>query len=240
MSDEEKVICGCSTCLDTDDMVDSLQSVVPSFSNLFLTGSIFSEMQPIASGSPEQRDLLDEAILDQAKSSKSPVVDNFSSCRSCELFGKSLGVDVKYVRTRYLIEMIRLGKDPSIDALLGASISSLDGAFFAEKIVEIVCTRHHATILSLKRTKNYRGILSLLDADASRWVKGEAAKYNPSQKNSFASTSLITTHSLVTRVQNMSESLDDSISEKVDALCLMSSTLLNAVQAQEQEAVMSV
>jgi len=38
----------------------------------------------------------------------------------------------------------------------------------------------------------------------------------------------------------MSESLDDSLSEKVDALCLMSSTLLNAVQAQEQEAVMSV
>mmetsp|Transcript_22582 Transcript_22582/g.48884 ORF Transcript_22582/g.48884 Transcript_22582/m.48884 type:complete len:1696 (-) Transcript_22582:1217-6304(-) len=217
--------------------IDSLESAVPSFTSLFLIGSLFSETPPLPKGSAEQRGLLDRAILDHAATSSSPVIDNFSCIEDVELFGKSLGLDAKYARTQYLIEMIRLGKDASIDDLLGSSISSLDKVLFTEKVVQIICGRLHATILSLKQTKSYRGILSLLDADASRWVREEALRGFPSEKNNYAIASLITTHSLVMRVQSMS---DDSMSEKIEALCLMSGTLLKAVQAHEQDAVMNI
>lgn len=213
--------------------VHSLASFVPSFARLFLIGSLFSEMPQMPRGSAEQQGLLDKAIIDHAAKSSTPVLDNFSCINSVELFGKSLGLDSKYVRTRYLIEMIRLGKDASINDLLGGVLSSLDGSLFAEKVIQILCGRLHATIQSLKQTKRYRGIHSLLDADASRWLREEAAT-----SSNYTTTSLITTHSLVMRLQSMS--LDNSSTEKIEALSVMSGTLLKAVQAQEQDALINL
>ena len=132
--------------------------------------------------------------------------------------------------------MVRLGKDASINDLLGSSISSLDKDLFAEKTVQILCDRLHATILSLKQTRNYRSVLSVLDADASRWVREVSTQ--SSGKNT--TTSLITTHSLIMRIQGISETLDDDLTDKINALCLMSGTLLKAVQTHEQESAMAV
>ncbi|KAL7551043.1 hypothetical protein ACHAWF_014247, partial [Thalassiosira exigua] len=221
--------------------VNSLKSIVPSFGNLFLVGTIYCELPPMPRGSTQQKSLLDKAIVNHAENTNRPVVDNFADLLDLELFAKSLGITANFVRTHYLIEMIRLGKDASIDDLLGASGSSLEKSTFAEQVVRIICARLHATVTSLKKTKNYRGILSLLDADASRWVREEASKCPPSQRKKHAMASLITTHSMVMRIKNMfSGSIDESISAKIDALCLMSETLLKAVQTQEEEAVMSV
>ncbi|KAL9179819.1 hypothetical protein ACHAXT_007789 [Thalassiosira profunda] len=156
--------------------VASLERMVPSFHSLFLDGDqIFAEM-PAIQASSQQKSLLDKAIVDHAQKTTSPVVDNFAMVKSVEQFGSALGVDAKYVRTHYLVEMIRLGKDTSINDLLGASSSSLDKTSFAEEVVHIICSRLNATILSLKQTKNYRGILGLLDAETSQWVKEVAAK----------------------------------------------------------------
>ena len=134
--------------------------------------------------------------------------------------------------------MIKLGKDASINDLLGSNISSLDKEVFVEKTVEIVTVRLHATIQKLKQTQNYRGVLSLLDADASRWIREMVAQ---TPQDEYATASLIATHSLIMRVQGMSDSLkDDDITQKIDALCMMSGTLLKAVQSHEQESVMSL
>ena len=210
-----------------------IATVVPSFARLFSIGSLFSEMHSMPRGSAEQQGLLDKAILAHAEKTTIPVLDNLSHIHSVELFGKSLGLDAQYVKTRYLIEMIRLGKDTSINDLLGAVISSLDRSLFAEKIINILCGRLQATVTSLKQTKRYRGIHSLLDADASRWLKEEAAT-----SSNFVTTSLITTHSLIMRLQSMP--LDKSTCEKIEALSSMSGTLLKAVQAHEEDAIMNL
>ena len=222
--------------------VDSLQAAVPNFSSLFLLGALGVPAPPMPMGSADQRKLLDKAILDHAEKTAVPIVDNFSRIRDVELFGKALGLDVKYVRTRYLLGMIRLGKDASINDLLGASISSssLDKVIFAEAAIQIICARLNATITMLKQTKKYRGVLSLLDADTSRWAKAEAAKCSPAHQNNHAKASLINTHSLVIRAQNLSGDVDDSLRARIDALSVMSGTLLKAVQAQERESVMNV
>jgi len=218
--------------------VSSLETAVPTLANLFLAGSLFSPMPHMLEGSVGQQDLLDKAILNHAANSQRPVIDNFSCLNSVELFGKSLGLDSEYVRTRFLIDMIRLGKDSSIHDLLGSSISSLDMKYFSEAVVQIICVRLHSTILSLKQTKKYRGILSLLDADATRWLREEATRFSSSQ---FATASLITTNSLAMRVQRMFGSTsDESLTKKIGTLCSISETLLKAVQAQERESVMNV
>ena len=218
--------------------VSSLETAVPTLANLFLAGSLFSPMPHMLEGSVGQQDLLDKAILNHAANSQRPVIDNFSCLNSVELFGKSLGLDSEYVRTRFLIDMIRLGKDSSIHDLLGSSISSLDMKYFSAAVVQIICVRLHSTILSLKQTKKYRGILSLLDADATRWLREEATRFSSSQ---FATASLITTNSLAMRVQRMFGSTsDESLTKKIGTLCSISETLLKAVQAQERESVMNV
>ena len=137
--------------------------------------------------------------------------------------------------------MIRLGKDASINDLLGSNISSLDKELFAQRTIIIICWRLHATIMSLKQTKNYRGVLSLLDAEKSRWVKEVATQSSSTQQNKYATTSLIATHSLIMRVQGMADTLNDAlVSDEVNALCLMSGRLLKAVQAHEAQSVMSL
>ena len=219
--------------------IDSLEAAVPSFSSLFLRGGLFTQMPPLPRGSIQQKALLDKAITDHAEKT-TDLVDSFSRIKGIELFGRALGVDAKYVRTQYLVEMIRLGRDTSINDLLGGTSTLLDQSLFAESVVQIICGRLNATIASLNKTKQYRSILSLLDADASRWVKEEAGKSPTSQQVNYASASLITTYSMVMRLQSMTEKLDGLLSEKVNALSLMSGTLLKAVQAEEQDAVMNV
>ncbi len=219
--------------------VSSLETAVPSLPNLFLAGSIFTSMPHMLKGSVGQQDLLDKAIRTHAANSQRPVFDNFSYLNSVELFGKSLGLDSEYVRSRFLIEMIRLGKDASILDLLGSSMSSSENkVYFSEAVVQIISARLHSTILSLKQTKKYRGLLSLLDADATRWLREEASHCSSSE---FAPASLITTNSLAMRVQStFGKTADESLSKKISTLCLMSETLLKAVQAQERETVMNL
>ena len=222
--------------------IGSLESFVPSFGQrgLFLIGSLYSEMPTMPKGSLEQKTLLDKSINDHAEQSSSPVVDSFSCIHDVELFGKCLGVGTQYCRTQFLLQMVRLGKDASVNDLLGSSISSLDKDLFAEKTVQILCDRLHATILSLKQTRNYRSVLSVLDADASRWVREVSTQSSGNPLKQNATTSLITTHSLIMRIQGISETLDDDLTDKINALCLMSGTLLKAVQTHEQESAMTV
>lgn len=218
--------------------IDSIASAVPSFTRLFSAGSLFSEMPPIPKESIEQRRLIDQAIVERAnKSSSNPVIDNFDCIKDVDLVGKAFGLDPKYTKTRYLIEIIRLGRDASINDLLGGSSAILMKSFFIEELVKILCARLNNIISSLKRTKQYRGVISRLDAEASNWVKEQAERIT-SQNDDYTPASLITTHSLIVRLQSMTE--NDTFSDQINSLCLISEMLLKAVREQEQQRVLDV
>jgi len=218
----------------------SLEAIIPSFFDLFLLGSLSLEMPPMPQGTDQQRTMIDEAILVQATKASNSIIDRFDF-EDIEWVAKAWGLDSKYVHTRYFVEMIRLGKDSSIDDLLGSCINSLDKELFVNEVREILCVRLDATIASLKKSRNYRIVVSLLDADTSRYVHDIAAKFTPSKSENYAPVSLFTTHSLVMRTQSMCEDIDDEVKRKdIDALCLMSGTLLKAVQAQEQQAAIDI
>ncbi len=218
--------------------IDSIASAVPSFTMLFSVGSLFTEMPPIPKESIEQRRLIDQAIVDRAKKSSNPVIDNFDCIKDVTLVGKAFGLDPKYTRARYLIEIIRLGKDASINDLLGGSSAALMKPLFIEELVQILCARLNGIISSLKRTKQYRGVLSRLDAEASNWVKEQAERF-ASQNDDYTPVSLITAHSLILRLRGMAET-DMIYSDQINSLCLISEMLLKAVREQEQQRVMDV
>lgn len=218
--------------------IDLIASAVPSFTRLFSVGSLFDEMPPIPKESIEQRGLINKAIVDRAQNSCSnPVIDNFDSIKDVELVGKAFGLDSRYARTRYLIEIIRLGRDASINDLLGSSSTALIKPLFIEELVPILCSRLQGIISSLKRTKQYRAVITRLDAEASSWVKEQAEHIAP-QQDENTPVSLITTHSLIVRLQGMTE--NELPSEQINSLSLISETLLKAVREQEQQRVMDV
>ncbi|KAL7473567.1 hypothetical protein ACHAXS_014010 [Conticribra weissflogii] len=218
----------------------SLEAIIPSFSDLFLLGSLSLEIPPMPQGTDLQRNMIDEAILEQATSTSNFIIDRFDF-HDIEWVAKAWGFDSKYVHTRYMVEMIRLGKDSCVDNLMGSCIHSLDKELFVDEIRGVLCVRLDAIIASLKKSRNYRGVVSLLDADTSRYVRDIAAKFTPSKRENHAPVSLVTTHSLMMRTQSMCEDIDDVGKRKdIDALCVMSGTLLKAVQAQEQQAAINV
>lgn len=221
--------------------IDSISSAVPSLSRLFSIGSLFTEMPPIPKESFEQRGLIDRAIVERAQNSSSnPVIDNFDCVRDVELVGRAFLLDPKYTKTRYLIEMIRQGRDASINDLLGSSSGALIKPLFIEEVIQILCARLHGTISSLRRTKHYRSVVSRLDADTCNWVKEQAERITM-KDDVYTPVSLITTHSLILRVRSTAENkFDSEQSQSINSLSRISETLLKAVREQEQERVMDL
>lgn len=215
----------------------SLESIAPTVHDLFAAGALFSNI-PSTGGTPRQYQLLDSLLVKHARKTVSPIVDRFD-LYEIEVVGKSMGIDIKYVRTRYFLEMIRFGMDASIDDLMASNMAYLEKNIFLDEIVHIMCERLDYTITSLKKTKRYRGVVGILDADASRWIREEARK-GSSLQDDRASVSLIATHSLVLRIQSMSKGVtDETLERKISAISTISATLLKAVQAQEHQ-VMNV
>lgn len=218
----------------TENM-SSLESISPSVLGLFLPGTLFSELGCKPEGSPEQYQLLDMLLLEHIKKI-GPIVDRFE-LDSIEIVGKSMGIDEKYVRTRFFIESYRHGKDSSIDDLLASNSAYLDKQLFLNAIVHIICERLDSTVSSLKKSKSYRGVVSILDANTIRWVKEEAAKGSSAHINR-APVSLIATNLLVMRIKSMSTNIsDETLQRKISDLSVMGGVLLKAVQSQEERAM---
>lgn len=214
--------------------INSLGSMTSAVSNLFLPGSLFAELDYTPEASPEKYQLLDSLLVEHVRKISTPIVDRFE-LDDIETVGKAIGIDTKYVRTRFFIESYRASKDSSVDDLLASNAAYLDRQLFLNEIVQILCERLDSTITSLKKTKNYRSVLSILDASTTRWIKEQAAKGSSAPKQQ-APVSLIATHSLVIRCQSMARSVsDETLYQNIMALNNMSATLLKAVQTQGQQ-----
>jgi hypothetical protein len=175
-------------------------------------------------------------LLAHVKKNTDPIVSRFD-LDDVEVVGKSMGIDATYVRTRFFIESYRFSKDSSVEDLLTTSIAYLDKQLFLNEMIHIICQRLHCTITSLKKTKNYRGVISLFDANTCRWIEEEAVK-EPSMLKDQAPLSLIATQALVVRCRSMSKSISDEIIEdKILAISAMSGDLLKAVQSKEKQGI---
>lgn len=213
--------------------ISFLKSMAQSVTDLFTPAALFTEMGPTTDSSSQQCHLLDTMLIAHIKKNIDPIVSRFD-LDDIEVVGKSMGIDATYVRTRFFIESYRISKDSKVEDLLTTSIPYLDKRLFLLEITHILCCRLHSTLTTLKKSKNFRSVISLFDANTCRWIEEEAMK-EPAMLKDEAPVSLIATQALILRCRSMSESISDkTIENRIVAISAICDDLLKAVQSQEQ------
>lgn len=137
--------------------------------------------------------------------------------------------------TEFLLVMYELGKDNMIQHLI-TSTRLIEVERFEEGGMLIACVRLEAALSTLKKVKQCRSILAMLDADTCEWVKEQAEISTIENSKSICThrddgelIPLASTQELILRVKRVSSAnrID------VNALSVMCETLLQAVEVFE-------
>ena len=149
--------------------------------------------------------------------------------------GRLWGLDKGYVLTQFLLVMYEMGKDDDVEELFNSITRLLDVDMFLDHGIAIVCVRLCTALSILKKVKQCRSILAMLDADTCEWVR-EQARMTSMENPDIVVTdedgrliSLDNTHALILRMKRM------STVNRIDAyaLSVMCETLLKAMDYLE-------
>jgi hypothetical protein len=146
------------------------------------------------------------------------------------------GIEVRDVRTIFLLAMYELGKDSVVDSLVTKSAQKMDLNRFVEDGLGIVCRRLNY-ILNVKRSPRVRKVMGLLDADTCEWIREHAELSIPliderTDADSEGIT-LLSTHLLVLRLLSFSSAMGaKAISVKIHSLSVLSGTVMKALEGR--------
>ena len=213
----------------TQDLA-AVRRAVPCLERLFLVRSLHSKMN---SKVEQTTDLFRCAVTKCAENASMQTKLD----ASLFLFGRVLGVDDVLGKTWFATEMLKLGKDAMISNLI---TPSLDKDLLFSEVKLILCIRIGSSIDSLRQMKNYRQVISSLDADAVRWVQNEASKCSRETRDSYAQTSLVATQSLALRLRNVCCGISDSADDQLQAIEDLVTGLVGAVKKREGENVLAL
>ena len=208
----------------------AVRRAVPSLERLFLVRSLHSKMPTKVE---QTTDLFRSAVAKCAENT-SPQTKLDASLL---LFGKVIGVDEVLGRTWFAIDMLKLGKDAMISNLI---LTSLDKDLFCSEVMLILCIRIDSFIESLRQMKNYRQVISSLDADAVRWVQDEASKCSRETRDAYTQTSLVATQSLALRLRNICCGISSDTDDQLQAMGDLVTGLVGAVKKREGENILAV
>ncbi len=230
----------------TDDL-SSLSYCVPTFTDVFLQGSLFENMTLPTEFSELQEEFINDVVLKKALRAQGPLIDQ-TELEELETLAYAWGVERIRLRAQFLLHMVDAGKDDMITELANMSGEQLDYPLVVEGGLEIACARLNRIIAELKRAKIFRSILAVLDAETCKWTKKEAEKaadhhiitsaehgIDEDEDFEWQSPPLSSTHAFVLRLLRMSSSIGDSeSSQKAHSLSILSGSLLNAVQEHSE------
>ena len=229
----------------TDDL-SSLSYCVPTFTDVFLQGSLFENMTLPTEFSEHQEEFINDVVLKKALRAEGPLIDQ-TELEELETLAYAWGVERIRLRAQFLLHMVDAGKDDMITELANMSGEQLDYPLVVEGGLEIACARLNRIIVELKRAKIFRSILAVLDAEACKWIKKEAEKaadhlitsaehgIDEDEDFEWQSPPLSSTHAFILRLLRMSSSVGDSeSSQKAHSLSILSGSLLNAVQEHSE------
>jgi len=212
----------------TDDF-STLPMCFPTLDTLFLRESLTGH-QPLTMHANEyQTAFIEDALRRKAVLFEANVV-NYDDLEDLVALSRAWGVDKSSVLTEFLIIMHEIAKDNMVQHLM-TSTRLIEIERFQEGGISIACVRLDAALVALKKTKQCRGILALLDADTCEWVKEQAdiSKHDrPGKILTHGSDDelipLEHTHELILRIKRMSSA------NRIDATALstMCDTLLKA------------
>ena len=219
-----------------DDFTD-LSYCFPNFEESFLDSSLFDDVLEEPSDDSFSEDQ-NKYIMDATRKKAEMIVGSSvqqSDLQELILLGEYWQMERSQIITQFILCAYEVGKDSMVDNLLNTLILQhcLDVSMFLRGSIEISCIRLNATIVTVKKMKQYRGILGMLEADTCQWVKelaDTAIKDRPAMKafmKNNGTPSLDGTHMLVLKILRMDTGTKRS---EAHALSVLSGTLLRAMQ----------
>jgi hypothetical protein len=224
-----------SGCMVSND-VETLSQCVSGFYEAFDNMSLLQAAIPAMGDSGKQMQFLEHAIIYRADTLKKPVLDRFE-LDEIETLAILWSIDVRDVRTIFLLAMYEMGKDTTVDELVTrmSSQRGIDVARFLEDGVGIVCRRLHQ-MLHVKRSREIRSLLGLVDADTDEWIR-EQAEITVSLLEDYDESKVILevplqlTHFLVLRLMSLAVSHADKETRiKLHSLSVLTGTLLKETE----------
>lgn len=136
--------------------------------------------------------------------------------------------------------MYTAGKDSGITDLTASSFQHIHLQIFIDGAFDIVCKRLNSTIGTLKKNKQLRKLIGVLDADTCEWIRNRAESAGSDDSQNKPNTnlelpSLSATHELALKVLQMCSSVGVSSSIKqAHSLSVLTGTLMKEMEDLEQ------
>jgi hypothetical protein len=221
---------GIICAVQLNDDLTLLPNCIDSFDSLFLKQSLGTSFPRSFRMNEDQQIFVESAIRQQAELAQGPTV-NRDSLDDLVTLGRLWGLDKGHILTQFLIIMYEFGKDDIVEDFFNSVTRLLDVEMFLDQGIKIICVRLNTALNVLKKAKQCRGIIALLDADTCEWVREQAkttALDNPDivvTNEDGTLISLDSTHALILRMKRM------SAVNRIDAYALftMCETLLQAM-----------
>jgi hypothetical protein len=217
-----------------NDDLSLLPLCVDSFDTVFLRQSFSISTSRSFTANEHQISFIQSATRQQAELAEGPMVTR-EYLDDIVSLGRSWGLDKGHILTQFLLVMYELGKDDYVEDLFNSITRLLDVDMFMDHGIAIVCVRLRTALTILKKAKQCRSILAMLDADTCEWVREQARTTcieNPDivvTDENGRLLSLDNTHALILRMKRMSSV------NRIDAyaLSVMCETLVKAMNYLE-------
>jgi hypothetical protein len=201
------------------------------FDSLFLRESFACPFPRSFKVNQYQQSFIEAATKRQAEITEGSTVSHEDLDDLIQL-GRIWGLDKGHILTQFLIVMYELGRDDVVEDFFTSVARLLDIELFLAHGIAIVCVRLSTALSILRKAKQCRSILALLDADTCEWVREQArttCAENPDIVVTQEDGTLVpleSTHGLILRMKRMSSV------NRIDAyaLSVMCETLLKAME----------
>ena len=158
------------------------------------------------------------------------------------ILGDTWEMPLKEVRARYILALCAVGKDACIVDLTASNYQYIDIKLFINGAFNIICRRLDFTIEKLKKSKQLRSLIGILDADTCEWVKANTklVQSDDSLKSikraaRVEDSSLPTTHNLVLKTLQMSSTIGSSTYIKqAHSLSILTGSLMKEMEELSQ------
>jgi hypothetical protein len=221
------IVCG---TLVSDDL-GALSDAVPELYECFTPTSLFHSADTGMENTDKQMEFLEQAVIDRANELEEGIPGRLE-IGDIEELARLWDVDLKDIRTLFMLAMYELGKDTLVDeSLSSCNSSNLDVERFVSDGLGIACRRLNR-ILNVKRSHAVKSIMGMLDADTCEWVREQAEDSMSLLEGDDGDSrvSMANTHLLILRILGLCTTIKDkSQARKIHSLSILSGTLLKAL-----------
>lgn len=222
----------CGTLLSDD--IEILSECVPSIYGAFTPTSLYDPVDDTIGDLEKQMEFLENAVVFRARATQGgPPFFGRVDLGEVETLAQLWNVDLRDVRTMFLLAMYELGKDSLVDQMVTVSSDrNLDLERFIQDGLGIACRRLDR-VLSGKRSPQVRAVIGMLDADTCEWIREESEISECLvEEVEDENVPLSSTHLLILRLLSLASTTGNkAIVVKIHTLSILSGTLMKAMES---------